>query len=212
MWKVNQTIRYHVSGQCLSASWWIMTLKAAGGGKKDDCSLFRLKQITPAELPCAGLCCPKEYLSISNGVKRPLYNFVFCLITGICVWSGAVLSRLSWVPLILHAYLMRICVFVVQRPLKMSDMKSMDLYVTVKPRRFCPTTGNPATLRSQRRKLCQDLSETLSPRLTRFPQRTLRTPLNVSLLLLHLPWSRAMLPSLLNSMNARQVKWRSRTT
>lgn len=34
--------------------------------------LFRLKQLIPAELPCAGLCYPKEYLSTSDGIKRPV--------------------------------------------------------------------------------------------------------------------------------------------
>lgn len=184
-----------------------------GGGRMIVCLvLFRLKQIIPTELHCAGLCSPKEYLSISHGIKRPVFKYVFCLITGIFVWSEAILSKLSCMPLILHAYLMCICVFVVQRPLKMSDTKSMDLYLTVKPRLFCHTTGNPATLRSQQRKLCQDLSKNLNHRLTRFPQRTLRTPLSVSLPLLHLPWSKATPPSLLNLMNARQVKWRSKTT
>lgn len=55
-----------------------MTLKAAGGGgggggRMIVCLvLFRLKQIIPTELACAGLRSPKEYLSISDGIKRPV--------------------------------------------------------------------------------------------------------------------------------------------
>lgn len=213
LWKVSQTIVYHANRQCLSAPWWIMTIKAGGGGGTMIVCLvlFRLKQIIPAELPCAGLCSPKEYLSISVGITRPVCKICFlsenwdiCAILGPCC--------VNWV--VCHLFYMHtcVCVFVVQRPLKISDTKSMDLYLIVKPRLFCPTTGNPATLRSQQRRFCQDLSRNPRHRLTRFPQRTLRSLLSVSLPLLHLPWSKAMPLSLLNLTNARQVKWRSRTT
>lgn len=55
LWKVCQTIAYHAKGQWLSASWWIMTLKAAGGGRKDDCSP-RVVQTEAAYSCWASLC------------------------------------------------------------------------------------------------------------------------------------------------------------
>lgn len=70
-----------------------MTLKAAGGGGAGGGGrmivclvLFRLKQIIPTELACAGRRrSPKEYLSISDGIKRPVCILVSCPVAGICV-------------------------------------------------------------------------------------------------------------------------------
>lgn len=82
----------------------------------------------------------------------------------------------------------------------------------VKPRPFSPTVGNPATLRSQQRNPSHDQLRNQSCRFTRFPPKTLRTALSVSYPPLHLLWSKATPLSQLNSMNAHQAKWKSRTT
>ena len=92
------------------------------------------------------------------------------------------------------------------------DMRSMVLCLIVTSSQSSPTAGSPATLRYRQKNPHHDLTRGPSHRFKKFPPRTLQIPLSLSPLPPHLLQSKATPPSPSNSMNARQVKWKSRTT
>lgn len=89
LWTVSQAVACQASGQFLSTSWWIMTLKAAGGGEEGwlfaSCCLGR-NRLFPLSYPPLDSELLKWYLATSNWHPKTNWQICFLSLNSWKIW------------------------------------------------------------------------------------------------------------------------------